>query len=1239
MNPYARRVSRFTITYLGLTSVAALHAVTPPVGVRTTPAFVAARVGATVHLKVAVANTTNTKVRWMVNDIPGGNTAIGTIDDAGLYKAPAKRPPLPVVRVKAVSMVDPAATDTTVVSIRDLGVTVTPSRARLRVGETQAFVARVEGSSNQQVRWLVNDVAGGNASLGTITTAGLYKAPAREQSSVIRVKAVSVADPEAFDQTRVVVQALIVTMLPDRPTLKMGGTLKFTAKVDGASNQQVRWFINGIAGGNATTGLINANGQYSTPAKQPSPATLRVKAVSMANPNAFDTTVLRIENLRVSVSPDRASLKAGAKQQFTAQVAGSTNQQVRWLVNDVPSGNATLGTIGTGGMYTAPAKRPSPAAVRVKAISAVDPEAMDSLPVTIDDAAGVKVTVTPESGSLDPGGMLQFTVTVDNSGNKEVKWFVNDIAGGNVAVGSIGATGLYKAPPKTPKPAAVRIKAVSAADAQASDTSVVSIKSAAAVQITLTPGTVKLKTAATQQFQAVVENATNKELKWYVNNVVGGDDTNGKVSIAGLYTAPAKVPSPAVVTVKAVSVADPTATATATVTVGATTPITVTLLPETVPVAVGLTQQFTATVTNTTTTGVKWFVNNLEGGNATLGTISATGLYKAPPAPPSPATITIKALSMASADASDTSVVTVQAPGTGAGPVSPSVIPPGAFTLTVTGTGFVPSTTATFAGAAATVTLVSPTEVRVTGTTPAGKLGDMVLVVINPSPSPATRPYLVEVRSDTGDPKVSLADAHRQLRQATFGPSPESLDRLQAIGHDAWLTEQLAAVQPDAYPAALDTEGSLEPLQERFMRLTVSWPDQLRLKAAWILSQIFVVSGVEVSRSEAMVSYQRMLYDNALGNFATVLRTVALHPAMGEYLDNVNNGKADLAAGKVPNENFGRESLQLLTVGVQKLQLNGSQILGADGLPTSTYDQNVVIALTRALTGWTYNNGVTGQPTSWQGPNYNGLMEAVERFHDTGEKILMDECRIPPSQTAEQDLTSALNHLFTHPNVGPFIGRQFIQHLVTSNPSPDYIARVAARFNDNGSGVRGDLKALLRAVLTDQEAAGGGANFGHLREPVAFIAAQLRPLRPTISNYPFTTDLVGEMAQPVFYSPSVFNYYSPNFRPAGSALFRHEFQLYNTATAIIRANFTSDLVQEGFYGSLQLDLSNLTAAATDPGLLVDLIDRSIMGRPMSPGMKSAITTAVTQLPVTNPKLRVRLALYLTYASPQFQVEH
>ncbi len=1330
------RVSRFLAFPLIFLAATQLPADSPRTTITLTPNNARVPIGSTLQFRATVANAANPGVRWIINDTPGGNSSIGTVDATGLYRAPAQMPPNPSVLVKAISMADPNAVAFALVVFQKAAesqktkVTVTPERSSVRVGGMQQFAAKVEGSANQQVKWLVNDVEGGNASTGTISPAGLYTAPPKKPTpAMVRVKAISVADPAASDQAAVSVEALKVTVSPDRPSVYLGGQQQFNARVEGSTNQQVKWYINDIPGGNMTLGLISDTGLYTTPAKQPSPATLRIKAVSVADPEAMDTTPLTVQNLRVSVTPERASIKPGEKQQFAARVTGSTNQQVKWYVHDIAGGDAMFGTISATGLYTAPDKAPSPAAFRVKAISVVDPEAMDSSAVTFQaavtikinvtpntatvalgatqqfkaevqntsntgvkwvvndipggndmvgmiDAAGLfkapaklpspsvvqvkaismadpqvsdtsavtlraatmtKVTVSPKTASVGVGATQQFSVKVENISVQQVNWLVNDVAGGSTALGKIDASGLYTAPATVPSPAMITIKAVSVGDPTASDTAAVTIQAAVSIKVTVAPATASVNTGATQMFKATVENSTNADVKWFVNDVAGGDATNGTISAAGLFTAPAKVPTNPAVTVKAVSAADTSASGTAAVTVKAAPVITLVVAPDQSTVPPGQTQLFKATLTNTTNTTVTWTVNDIAGGNAALGTISAAGLYTAPATVPNPATVTVKAVSAADSTVSDTSTITIQNATTSDFTITPPAIRPGPFTVTVRGTGFVAGTKATFAGANATVTFVSATEIQVAGTTPAGRLGDMVLVVSNPAPAASSRPLLLEVRSYTGDPKVSLADAHRILRQATFGPTPESVDRLQAIGSDAWLAEQLAGAQPGAYPTTLDAEGGLEPLQEHFMRLSVTWPDQLKLKVAWILSQIFVVSGVEVSRSEAMVSYQRMLYDNALGNFATILRNVTLHPAMGEYLDNVNNGKADPAQGIVPNENFGREVMQLLTVGVNKLMLNGT--LAPSGVAVPTYDQSVVAGLTRALTGWTYNDGKAGSPTSWQRENYTGLMEPVERYHDTGEKILMDGFRIAPGQTAEQDLTSAHNHLFTHPNVGPYIVRQLIQHLVTSNPTPDYIARAAARFNDNGAGVRGDMKAVLRTILTDIEAAPPtAASFGKMREPVAFMAAQLRPLHPTVTDYPYTTDFAVEMSQNIFFSPSVFNYYSPNFRPAGSALYGPEFQLFNTATALIRANFTGDFISERFGDSLRADLTPYIHGAGDPAFLIDLVDRNIMGQQLSPAMKTAMADAVAQV-TNNNKARAQLALYLAFTSSQFQVEH
>jgi len=598
---------------------------------------------------------------------------------------------------------------------------------------------------------------------------------------------VSVADNKAMDRAPVTITApreVTINVTPRAATVRSGDMRDFDTDVDNASNGRVNWFVNNVPGGNATFGTIGATGRYTAPSSIPSPAVVTVKAVSVADPTKSDTSEVTIAVPRVTVTPATASVRSGATPDFDA------NTPVNWYVNNVAGGNAMLGTINASGMYTAPAAVPSPATVSVKGVSKADNAKFDTSAATITSAA---VVVTPATASVQTGA------TRDFDANTPVNWYVNDVAGGNATLGTIYASGMYTAPAAIPSPDTVTVKGVSKADNTKFDTSAVTITSAA---VNVKPGTASVQTGATRQF------TSNTPVNWSVNDVAGGNATLGTIKAAGLYTAPANVPSPATVTLKGVSTTDNTKSDTAAVTITAAA-ITLTLTPETGTANTGATLQFSAVVANSAHTAVSWTVKDVAGGNATLGTLNAQGLYTALAAVPSPATVTVKAVSAADATVSDTSVITIQSGATGGPSATPTIVQPGAVTFTVRGTGFVPSTTAKFAGVDAAVTVVSPTELRVNANTPAGKLGDMVLAVRNPSPAPAQMLFRIEVRSYRGAPRLSLADAHRLLRKATFGPTPETVDRLQAIGVDAWLTEQLAAAPPDPYPTALEMEGSL----------------------------------------------------------------------------------------------------------------------------------------------------------------------------------------------------------------------------------------------------------------------------------------------------------------------------------------------------------------------------------------------------------------------------------------------
>jgi hypothetical protein len=285
----------------------------------------------------------------------------------------------------------------------------------------------------------------------------------------------------------------------------------------------------------------------------------------------------------------------------------------------------------------------------------------------------------------------------------------------------------------------------------------------------------------------------------------------------------------------------------------------------------------------------------------------------------------------------------------------------------------------------------------------------------------------------------------------------------------------------DPDPVCFRNRYSMFPVQNWFFREALYGEDQqLRRRVSWALSQIFVVGGRETEQSGRMIEYVKIIDQHAFGNFRFLLRDVTLSPAMGNYLDMARSTQQN------PNENYAREVLQLFSVGVDMLNQDGTPQLNGQGARIPTYTQETVNNFTKVFTGWTFCTGPEC-PNRVNGVlNYIDPMAVNPANHDNTEKVLFNGTILPAGQTPAQDLSDALDNIFAHPNVGPFISKLLIQQLVTSNPTPAYVGRVAAKFNDNGSGVRGDLKAVVRAILLDPEARGNvktDPDYGHLREP------------------------------------------------------------------------------------------------------------------------------------------------------------
>jgi uncharacterized protein (DUF1800 family) len=389
--------------------------------------------------------------------------------------------------------------------------------------------------------------------------------------------------------------------------------------------------------------------------------------------------------------------------------------------------------------------------------------------------------------------------------------------------------------------------------------------------------------------------------------------------------------------------------------------------------------------------------------------------------------------------------------------------------------------------------------------------------------------------------------------------------------------------------------------------------------------------------------------DKGLGNFYDLLLAITLSPNMGDYLDMANNNKANAAAGTAPNENYAREILQLFSIGLYKLNPDGTVVRDAAGKALPTYDQDTIEGFAHVFTGWTYPT-VPGVPPRNNNPrNYEGSMIPVAANHDFGAKLLLGGTSAPANLAMEEDLAFAHRNIFNHPNAGPFLCKQLIQKLVTSDPTPGYVSRAAAVFANNGAGIRGDLKAVVRAILLDPEARGArkiDPGYGKLSEPVLFMTATARALGGR-SDGVFFRGASSALGQFVFYAPSVFNYYPPDFVVPGTTLLGPEFGIQTTNTAIARANVANALIfsaqiapDSSVFGSTgtALDLSPYQAVAADAGVLADRFNQFMLAGRMSPAMKSAIVSAVNAVPSTDPLGRARTAAYLVVSSSQYQVE-
>lgn len=505
-------------------------------------------------------------------------------------------------------------------------------------------------------------------------------------------------------------------------------------------------------------------------------------------------------------------------------------------------------------------------------------------------------------------------------------------------------------------------------------------------------------------------------------------------------------------------------------------------------------------------------------------------------------------------------------------------------------------------------------------------------------PSPATvtvratlagsRTVVAGAASVTISAPSNLGDlaAGRFLEQAAFGPDPAALARVKLIGVEAWLNEQFS--MPET--AISNPINDNRIVQAQLLNRLAVAPDQLRQKVAYALLQLIVISMNKNNYAEQTAPYLQILSRNAFGNYRSLIGEVAVSSQMGKYLDLANSNKPTAAGGA--NENFPRELLQLFTIGLVKLNLDGTAQLDGMGRPIPAYDQSAVQQVALAMTGWTYIG--TGN-NNWE--NFSGPMVPRDVNHDMRAKSLLG-CSLPAGQGTQADMNAALDCIVGHPNVAPFVSTRLIRSLVKSNPSPAYVQRVATVFNNNGSGVRGDLRAVLRAILLDAEARNdtADASSGKLKEPIYQVISMLRALGGAISATNQSAWSFSRTGQTPLAPPSVFGFYSPLFRAPQTGLYGPEFQIYTPTEAVLRGNFIWQILSNPG-GDFSLDLTRFVNLGANSTGLIDAIDQTLMYGRMPAALRQSIATAVTAQ--QGNQNRALTALYLALLSGQHAVQY
>ena len=907
---------------------------------------------------------------------------------------------------------------------------------------------------------------------------------------------------------------------------------------------------------------------------------------------------------------------------------------------------------------------------------------------SVAGALGNLTAISASSASVRVSQQLQIqnrmTVTA-----VPLTFFVNGVQGGDAEVGTINPAGLYTAPAQVPTPNAVTITATANGHPDVAPGSVtVAVLNPIPILSSITPSSpTEGVTTITVQGSAFVYGA---QIVW--NGAPVATTFVSSTEVAAAITAPTPGTYPLLVANPNPGSAN---SATLNVPVGPGQ-VVLKIDPGNTDVRVTNSLNLGLEVTGTTNTGVTLAVNGIAGGNATVGTAVANSdgsiTYTAPAVVPTPSNIV--QLTITSTDNPKVFInqnVSVLNPIPILTSATPTTFNPGTATVVVTGQKFINGAQLLQNGSPVPTTFNSGTQL--TATLTLTQAGNFDIQVLNPDPGPATSSDLVAlVNGNPPVPLVTPEDASRFLEQATFGATDGDIHDVSMYGYQAWLNTQFALpATPDEPfveqsilinnpPCAAGDLKCNEALfeqnntgeiyyQDAFWQDALAAPDELRQRVRYALSEMFVVSSnnsIIESLPRGESSYYDMLGKDAFTNFRTLLNDVTLSPMMGNYLSMLGNDKGNATTD--PDENYAREVQQLFTIGLYQLNDDGSQKLDSSGNPIPTYSNLDVMGLAKVFTGFSWTIPGDTSDAGWQecclylGPGFGEdllPMRSYADHHSTEEKDFLGvTIAASGSPDPDGDLKTALDTLFNHPNLPAFFSKQLIQHLVTSNPSPAYISRVSAVFKDNGAGVRGDLKAVITAILLDPEARSSATDFanpqyGKVREALLRYTEWARAFtaQSRTGSYGIgsTEDPIYGLGQMTLRSPTVFNWFAPGYVPPGTSieqanLVGPEFQMTNVTTVVGYLNYLQDAIGSGARNGSDI-FSNYGAElslASNPDALLDRLNLLLMAGEMDTNLRSEILGAVNAIDIPSsgdptPALtaRVQTAIYLTMASPAF----